>query len=486
MERSAAVVERLAESGEPAYGVSTGFGSLAQTRIPAERRDRAAARADPLARRRHGPAGRARGGAGDDAAARAHRWRWATRAPARSSPRRSSRCSTPGLTPVVPEHGSLGASGDLAPLAHCALALIGEGEVLDADGRPRAGGRGARATPGSSRSTLGAKEGLALINGTDGILGMLVLALARPRRACCALADVAAAMSVEALLGTDRAFAEDLVALRPQPGQARERRQPAPAARRLGDRRQPPRRTTRGSRTPTRCAARRRCTAPPATPLAHAERGRRGRAGVGDRQPDGPARRPGRVVRQLPRRAARRSPATSSRSPPPRSARSPSAAPTACSTPTRSHGLPPFLAPDAGRRLGADDRPVHAGGDGGREPPAGRPGVRSTRCRPARCRRTTSRWAGAAARKLRASVANLGRILAVELACAARGLDLRAPLEPARRDRRRARGACASVVGRARARPLAGAGAARGRASCSRRRRRCSAAVDGVRSEELE
>jgi len=86
------------------------------------------------------------------------------------------------LTPVVPEHGSLGASGDLAPIE------------------------------------LRAKEGLALINGTDGILGMLVLALrdlALPLRT----ADLAAALSVEALLGTDRAFAADLVALRPQPGQ---------------------------------------------------------------------------------------------------------------------------------------------------------------------------------------------------------------------------------------------------------------------------
>ncbi len=67
---------------------------------------------------------------------------------------------------------------------------------------------------------LTAKEGLALINGTDGILGMLVLALARPRACCCDCADITAAMTVEALLGTDRAFAADLQALRPHPGQA--------------------------------------------------------------------------------------------------------------------------------------------------------------------------------------------------------------------------------------------------------------------------
>ncbi len=96
-----------------------------------------------------------------------------------------------GALPDVPEFGSLGCSGDLAPLAHVAAALD---------------------------LPLEAKEGLALVNGTDGMLGMLVLAcddLALLLRS----ADVAAAMSVEGLLGTDRAFAEDLVALRPHPGQ---------------------------------------------------------------------------------------------------------------------------------------------------------------------------------------------------------------------------------------------------------------------------
>src|SRR5262249_11110185 len=118
-----------------------------------------------------------------------------------------------GVTPVVPEHGSLGASGDLAPLAHCALVVIGEGHVLD--------GRTAGAAlddAGIEPLTLIAKEGLALVNGTDGILGMLVLAL-DDLGALLKLADVAAAMSVEALLGTDRAFAADLLALRPHPGQ---------------------------------------------------------------------------------------------------------------------------------------------------------------------------------------------------------------------------------------------------------------------------
>jgi histidine ammonia-lyase len=122
-----------------------------------------------------------------------------------------------GIAPVVPEHGSLGASGDLAPLAHCALALIGEGEV-DANGRRRPAAE-ALADARIEPLTLRAKEGLALINGTDGVLGMLILAGA-DLRSLLRVADVTAAMSVEALLGTDRAFAEDLIALRPQPGQA--------------------------------------------------------------------------------------------------------------------------------------------------------------------------------------------------------------------------------------------------------------------------
>src|SRR5262249_12788320 len=123
-----------------------------------------------------------------------------------------------GITPVVPEYGSLGASGDLAPLAHCALTLIGEGEASDRAGRCRPAAE-ALAEAGIEPLTLTAKEGLALVNGTDGILGMLVLAL-DDLHGLLRLADIAAAMSVEAQLGTDRAFAADLIALRPHAGQA--------------------------------------------------------------------------------------------------------------------------------------------------------------------------------------------------------------------------------------------------------------------------
>jgi histidine ammonia-lyase len=121
-----------------------------------------------------------------------------------------------GVIPAVPEHGSLGASGDLAPLAHVGLSLTGEGLVLE-DGEPVPAQR-ALERAGLGPVRLQTKEGLALINGTDGMLGMLVLAL-EDLRLLLETADVITAMSVEALLGTDRVFREELHALRPHPGQ---------------------------------------------------------------------------------------------------------------------------------------------------------------------------------------------------------------------------------------------------------------------------
>ncbi|HEY3811276.1 MAG TPA: histidine ammonia-lyase [Acidimicrobiales bacterium] len=123
-----------------------------------------------------------------------------------------------GITPVVREHGSLGCSGDLAPLAHVALTLTGEGEVIDTAGQ-RLAAAGALKAAGLTPLVLEAKEGLALTNGTDGMLGMLCLACV-DIHALLQAADVTAAMSVEALLGTDRAFLPELSALRPHPGQA--------------------------------------------------------------------------------------------------------------------------------------------------------------------------------------------------------------------------------------------------------------------------
>ncbi len=210
-------IEALAARDEPVYGVSTGFGALATRHIPAADRER-------LQRslvRSHAA------GAGPAVEREVVRALMLLRLHTLATGRTGVRVSTArayaallsaGITPVVHEYGSLGCSGDLAPLAAVALALIGEGDVRDADGvlRPAAE---ALAAAGLEPVTLGAKEGLALINGTDGMLGMLVLAL-HDLRALLTVADVAAAASVEALLGTDRAFADDLMRLRPHPGQA--------------------------------------------------------------------------------------------------------------------------------------------------------------------------------------------------------------------------------------------------------------------------
>ncbi len=120
------------------------------------------------------------------------------------------------VLPVVPEQGSLGASGDLAPLAHLGLPLIGEGRVMTA-GEPMAAGDALRAA-GIEPLTLEPKEGLALINGTQGMLAVGLVAADRAR-VLARTADVAAAMTIEAILGTDRPFDERLHRLRPHPGQ---------------------------------------------------------------------------------------------------------------------------------------------------------------------------------------------------------------------------------------------------------------------------
>jgi histidine ammonia-lyase len=217
IEESRAHVERLARSGEPVYGISTGFGALATKYIePAQRRElqRALIRSHA-----------AGAGAGvETEVVRAMMFlRLSTLCTGRTGVRLSTAQAYAGLlnahiTPHVPEYGSLGCSGDLAPLAHCALALMGQGEVVDSSGE-RGLASAALSEAGMSPVELEEKEGLALINGTDGMLGMLVMALA-DLRALVKVADVGAAMTIEALLGTDRVYAPDLQALRPHPGQA--------------------------------------------------------------------------------------------------------------------------------------------------------------------------------------------------------------------------------------------------------------------------
>ena len=121
------------------------------------------------------------------------------------------------ITPVVPRYGSVGCSGDLAPLAHIGLALVGEGDVVDAAGARAPAAKVLKAAK-LKPLKLETKEGLALINGTDGMLGMLALACA-DAELCFRVADITAAMSAEALLGTDRPFDARLHEIRPHPGQ---------------------------------------------------------------------------------------------------------------------------------------------------------------------------------------------------------------------------------------------------------------------------
>ena len=124
------------------------------------------------------------------------------------------------VIPAVPEQGSLGASGDLAPLASLALPLIGHGRLLSPEDDVSAVPAGdVLAHEGLPPLELEAKEGLALVNGTQGMLSIGVLALARAE-VLARTADVVAAMTIEAALGTDAPFDDRLQVLRPHPGQA--------------------------------------------------------------------------------------------------------------------------------------------------------------------------------------------------------------------------------------------------------------------------
>jgi len=211
------IIDDLAHDSEPHYGVSTGFGALATRHIPAELR----AQLQLSLVRSHAA------GSGPEVETEVTRalmlLRLATLATGHTGAREETVRAYAGLlnagiTPVVHEYGSLGCSGDLAPLAHCALAILGEGVVRDGAGEQLPAAR-ALAAAGIEPVRLREKEGLALINGTDGMLGMLVLAIADMRQLL-AVADITAAMSVEAQLGTDAVFAADLQELRPHPGQA--------------------------------------------------------------------------------------------------------------------------------------------------------------------------------------------------------------------------------------------------------------------------
>jgi len=423
MSRSAALVDGFVAGNTPVYGVTTGFGSLAGTVIPAER----TAELQVALVRSHAA------GMGDTVEIEVVRAMLFLRARSLAMAFSGARPEivdlqlamlNAGITPVVREHGSLGASGDLAPLSHCALAVIGEGEVW-AGGEPEPTA-GALQRVGLTPVQLRAKEGLALINGTDGILGMLCLAL-HDLGELARLADLTAAMTVEGLLGTDRAFSAELQALRPQLGQAASARNitrilagsAIVASHREGDSR-------------VQDAYSLRCTpqvhGAALDTMAHARM-------IAERElqsaidnpmilPDGRVESCGNFhgapvgfVCDFLAIASSELCAIAER----RTDRMLDVG--------RSHGLPPFLSPDAGVNSGmmiAHYTQVSMALENQRlAVPA------STQSMPTSAMQedhVSNGWA--AARKLLRSVANLRRVLAVELVCAAAAIDLRSPLQP--------------------------------------------------------
>lgn len=210
---SRALVEDAVDSGETIYGITTGFGALATTHIGREDsetlqynliRSHATGVGDPMP---------------DEVVRAMLLLRARTLAQGHSGVRplvveRLLDMLNKGVLPLVPGQGSVGASGDLAPFAHLALPLIGEGRV-------RVGGRVRDASEaGFEPIALQTKEGLALLNGTEGMTAMGVLALHHARRLVEA-ADIACALSVEALQGSSRPFRPEIHLLRPHPGQIR-------------------------------------------------------------------------------------------------------------------------------------------------------------------------------------------------------------------------------------------------------------------------
>ncbi|MEV6936762.1 histidine ammonia-lyase, partial [Streptomyces sp. NPDC051132] len=211
------IVDALAAKPDPVYGVSTGFGALATRHISPELR----AQLQRNIVRSHAA------GMGPRVEREVVRALMFLRLKTVCSGHTGVRPEVAqtmadvlnaGITPVVHEYGSLGCSGDLAPLSHCALTLMGEGDAEGPDGTVRPAGE-LLAAHGIRPVELREKEGLALLNGTDGMLGMLIMALA-DLDTLYKSADVTAALTLEALLGTERVLAPELHAIRPHPGQA--------------------------------------------------------------------------------------------------------------------------------------------------------------------------------------------------------------------------------------------------------------------------
>ncbi|SMQ72708.1 histidine ammonia-lyase [Plantibacter sp. VKM Ac-1784] len=420
------IIEALASDPEPHYGISTGFGALATTFIEPTRR----AQLQASLVRSHAA------GSGEVVEREVVRSLMTLRLSTLMTGRTGVRVETvrayaamlnAGITPVVREYGSLGCSGDLAPLAHCALAVMGEGEVTDASGRTRSAAE-ALADAGLQPVQLAEKEGLALINGTDGMLGMLALAV-EDLRMLLRTADVAAAMSVEGLLGTDAVFAADLQALRPQSGQA----ESAANLRLLLDgspivaSHRGPECTRVQDAYSLRCAPQvhgaARDTVDHAAMVAEREL-----ASAVDNPvltPDGRVESNGNfhgapvayvldflaiAVADVASMSERRTDRFLDRS--------------------RSNGLPPFLAHEVGVDSGLMIAQYTAAGIVSELKRLAHPAsVDSIPSSAMQEDHVSMGWA--AARKLRRAIDGLSRVLAIEVMTAARGLDLRGPLEPA-------------------------------------------------------
>jgi histidine ammonia-lyase len=213
--QSRAHIEEILAAGQTVYGVNTGFGKLSDVRIP----DGSLAQLQTNLVRSHA------GGVGQPLSEAESRAMLLLRANVLA--KGFSGCRTEvvellvallnaGVHPVIPEKGSVGASGDLAPLAHLALVVIGEGEAFYKG--HRMAGAEALKQAGLQPLALQAKEGLALLNGTQAMTAVGALAVARGRRVV-RLADLAGAMSLEALMGTPAAFDPRIHQARPHAGQ---------------------------------------------------------------------------------------------------------------------------------------------------------------------------------------------------------------------------------------------------------------------------
>src|SRR5262245_47788502 len=214
---SRAVVDRRARGDEPAYGINTGFGSFAEVKIAPDALD--TLQLNLL--RSHAA------GVGDPLPVRAVRATMALRANVLAKGFSGISLETldalvamlnAGVHPRVPSRGSVGASGDLAPLAHLALVLIGEGSVVTAEPSSVISGIEALQRAGLRPITLGPKEGLALINGTQPSAAVLALALA-DAEVLARAADIVAALSIDALRGSVHPFEARIHEARPFKGQ---------------------------------------------------------------------------------------------------------------------------------------------------------------------------------------------------------------------------------------------------------------------------